>query len=174
MKCGPLPAPTYRSSDVMFIQYRAISLCCHAATSPVIIPSLRNLRRFSRRADSDGSVTEEALLGIRPKQTGSHKAKLWLLWHPFKNWEISTHGWVVGQKHLVCARCVVILNAAEVFPQERDPVRKSLSFKRDQLLKHPRYMCRPTEIVLYNYTQGSIYHQISFCSFFSWILHFGQ
>lgn len=147
MKCGPLPAPTYRSSDVMFIQYRAISLCCHAATSPVIIPSLRNLLRLSRRADSDGSVTEEALLGIRPKQTGSHKAKLWLLWHLFKNWEISTHGWVVGQKHLVCARCVVILNAAEVFPQERNPVRKSLSFKRDQLLKHPRYTCRPTEPV---------------------------
>jgi len=58
----------------------------------VIIPSLRNLRRLTRRADSDGSVTEEALLGIRPKQTGLHKALCWL---PFKNWEISVHtdGW---------------------------------------------------------------------------------
>ncbi len=126
----------------MFIQYRVISLHCQAATSPVIIPSLRNLRRLSRGADSDSSMTEEALLGIRPKQTGSHKTKLWLHWRPFKNGEISAHRWVVGRKHLVCARCVVILHAAEVFPQERDPVRKSLSVKRDQLLKHPRYMCR--------------------------------
>jgi len=30
-------------------------------------------------------------------------------------------------------------------PQERDPVRKCLSFKRDQLLKHPI----PTEPVIY-------------------------
>lgn len=126
----------------MFLQYRVISLHCQAATSPVIIPSLRNLRRLRRRADSDGSVTEEALLGIWPKQTGSHKAKLWLHWRPFKNGEISAHRWVVGRKHLVCARCVVILHAAEVFPQERDPVRKSLPVKRDQLLKHPRYTCR--------------------------------
>lgn len=78
IKCGPLPALTYRSTDVMFIQYRVISLLCQAASSPVIIPSVRNLYRLSRRADTDGSVTEEALLATRSKQTGPHNAKLML------------------------------------------------------------------------------------------------
>lgn len=67
--CGQLPVQAYGEADVMFIQYRNISLPCQSTNSPAFIQSPKNPERC-RGGDNDRSV-------IEPLGGGGGGACLW-------------------------------------------------------------------------------------------------
>lgn len=59
ISCGQLPVTAYRVGDVMFIQYRNISVPCQSSISPAFIQSPKNPQLRQRWRDNDRSVTEQ-------------------------------------------------------------------------------------------------------------------